>query len=601
MACCIGAEHNEWCEDYDIVYVDAEGKEYCIFHAPAEHKYVEKYVEGEGQRPELMAGDDFNELVFAHIQAVVGKEEEYSTVDFARSIFFVNISFSNLYGFGWECTLPIDFNSCHFLGETDFSLSNFSTEAGFANCKFYKRVDFSHSKFKGEADFSDCIFKKGADFEACIFQSEANFRDCNFKKVTNFHLSKFIKSSNFRSSNLEMAYFNHCEFRDETDFSGCIFIGEADFMNCQFRSKADFLDCQFKGRADFMICQFRGKTNFWNSKFLNEANFTQNDFRAETSFQSSFFKEGVDFQFCKFREVANFPHSEFHEKANFESCQFRDSTDFQHCKFFEDVDFNNIRFNDYSKFERTEFSGITEFKQAFFKEWVYFKETIFKQSVCFSGSISKETILFENVDLSSLTLADTNIESFEFISCIWPKPNGREVIYDEIASGKVKNSVKFEEIYRRLKKIARINNDELMTSAWHYKEKEWLRKRLHHENDLTSPRTLFLRFINNVYWLISGYGEEPIQAFGYLLLFILCPLVYTIFFGPFYTSTLCGDVFNTTDHLMLRWLWFLPFSKVSLSAAIISDWNHFFKIFFNVVISLQTALFAFALRNKLRR
>ncbi|ACS79623.1 hypothetical protein Desal_1561 [Maridesulfovibrio salexigens DSM 2638] len=31
MGCCVGADHSNWCEEYDIVYIDAEGKNIVFF------------------------------------------------------------------------------------------------------------------------------------------------------------------------------------------------------------------------------------------------------------------------------------------------------------------------------------------------------------------------------------------------------------------------------------------------------------------------------------------------------------------------------------------------------------------------------------------
>lgn len=39
MGCCVGAKYGNWCEDVDIVWTSPEtGDEYCLFHAPKEHK-----------------------------------------------------------------------------------------------------------------------------------------------------------------------------------------------------------------------------------------------------------------------------------------------------------------------------------------------------------------------------------------------------------------------------------------------------------------------------------------------------------------------------------------------------------------------------------
>lgn len=43
MACCKGDEYGNWCDGVDIVWTDPETEdEYCLFHAPAEHKKIDE-------------------------------------------------------------------------------------------------------------------------------------------------------------------------------------------------------------------------------------------------------------------------------------------------------------------------------------------------------------------------------------------------------------------------------------------------------------------------------------------------------------------------------------------------------------------------------
>ena len=40
MACCKSKQMGEWCKEERIVYIDKDGKEYCVFHAPSDEKGV---------------------------------------------------------------------------------------------------------------------------------------------------------------------------------------------------------------------------------------------------------------------------------------------------------------------------------------------------------------------------------------------------------------------------------------------------------------------------------------------------------------------------------------------------------------------------------
>ncbi|OEU69152.1 MAG: hypothetical protein BA863_17640 [Desulfovibrio sp. S3730MH75] len=372
------------------------------------------------------------------------------------------------------------------------------------------------------------------------------------------------------------------------------------FYNVQFRGIADFNSSQFNDDAYFNVSEFRDVVDFSRSEFRGDTNFFKGQFRDGCNFYKGRFNN-ADFRYVEFQKIISFNSATFGE-VEFDMVSFKGSVTFEETCFLESTSFHNSIFYDYSNFEKAEFYGETNFKHALFKEWTYFRTAVFNKKTTFAGAISKETILIEDTNLSNLTLAETNIESFKFVECTWPELKDRQVICDEILNlEKENNFLRLEEIYRRLKKISRDNNDEILASAWHYKEKEMLRKRLHHENKWTSPKTLFLRAINNIYWAISGYGEEPLRACVFLLLFIACPLLMAYQFGPFYKVISNGEIINSNDHLVSCWLWYLPLTKITLDGANISDWNHFFKAAFNLLITIQAALFAFALRNKLRR
>ena len=61
MPCCKSKERPAWCGDEEVVYTDEDGKEYCLFHAPKEHKG--------------MSVEEFNERVFQRIRETPEGEE----------------------------------------------------------------------------------------------------------------------------------------------------------------------------------------------------------------------------------------------------------------------------------------------------------------------------------------------------------------------------------------------------------------------------------------------------------------------------------------------------------------------------------------------
>ncbi len=143
MGCCVGEKYSNWCQEnptgpsYPTVYIDKEGKEYCIFHAPAECKFVELYDERSGEeKPPMMDGHEFNQLVFARIQAVIdaGDDEKLDEYDFfgwnprcnfSGTIFFADISFSDFNSENEKELPPINFHESQFRRVAYFHNSQF--------------------------------------------------------------------------------------------------------------------------------------------------------------------------------------------------------------------------------------------------------------------------------------------------------------------------------------------------------------------------------------------------------------------------------------------------------------------------------------------
>lgn len=385
----------------------------------------------------------------------------------------------------------------------------------------------------------------------------------------------------------------------------------------QFRSEAILTDSKLGTRSCFQETQFRADAYFSGTS-LGETHFNDSESRKKIYFDDAYFNS-ADFELMELKGPAAFNGAHFNNRTSFKNCIF----------------------SDYTNFEQSSFKNYTSFKYAHFKEWTYFKNVIFEGEIEFAGAISKETILIESTKLFNLKLSETNIESFQFTECTWPTIDGRKAIYDEIQaleSDQTPDYLKLEEIYRRLQKIARQNNDEVQTSAWHYKEKDMSRKRLSHvslfpliiiatlalamtmcinqilkSNALNSSSFItclilasspfllaydeyktnqkshkwFPKIYLNIYRAISGYGEEPLRAFLCLILFIV-----TAFFMP--TDLLTHYKFAAITTAAQ----YLPIIKISsepLSLATLA------QALWRLLITIQAALFAFALRNKLRR
>ncbi|WP_419783871.1 pentapeptide repeat-containing protein [Maridesulfovibrio sp.] len=539
MGCCVGANHSNWCEKYGIVYIDAEGREYCIFHAPADCKFVELYDERDGgDKPDLMDAKQFNGLVFARIDGVIeaGVDEERDMKD---------DFFDHLLG-GWN-----------------------------------PRCNFTRTIFPYELDFD------------LYFTSE---KEPIYFPPINFTKSLFLNYTSFRNIN----------FRERTSFEAVSFYDQAIFIDAKFIEDVNFDGLKIKNYADFTRTIFSKKASFLSSEFTKD-----------TYFQNTTFKN-VHFIDAKFQDPVHFNNSTFETSTSF----------------------HRTIFHDYSNFEQTKFQGGADFHLAFFKEWSYFRKTNFAKETTFAGAISKETILLESVDLTNLKFTETNIEFFKFIDCNWGDKRFAE-IYDERHKAEDCDDTTLAEIYRRLKRIARESADEEQTSHWHYREKEMTRKNLDCEplapigNILLTtifmiplcvlfleikPMSIFsfgvaislictglgiaygdykriqdidksfTKIYLNFYKCISGYGEDPVRAGIILLGLVLLPFIIKFLVSLWTTAPM--------DWLKEA-MWYMPLIKITLSDS--QGYHYLLKGLSVTLITLQAALFGFALRNKLRR
>jgi uncharacterized protein YjbI with pentapeptide repeats len=310
---------------------------------------------------------------------------------------------------------------------------------------------------------------------------------------------------------------------------------------------------------------------------------------------------------------------------NFSNATFNGETDFG-----SDNDF--IIFTGEVFFSDTIFNGKVDFSGVEFSQNAYFFNSNFKDEVDFTLVSIKETVRFEGVDLSKIMFADTDLRKVDFINCTFRKRNGCEILYDEsklyeeenlftarnwdktagfleIVKEKYnslriydhpdypeykQNINKVEKLYRQLKQKGKEEHNEPEVSKWYYKEKEMFRRSSHWRR--------FLPGITTLYRFSSGYGEEPARA-GLMLLFLLVSI--SLLFG------LAG--LHSTQPPAIKIQGLKDFSKLLLSTLqyalfernpdFMPDtlWGKYLKIIARILISLQTVLFALAVRNRFRR
>lgn len=248
----------------------------------------------------------------------------------------------------------------------------------------------------------------------------------------------------------------------------------------------------------------------------------------------------------------------------------------------------------------------------------------------------KEKILFEGSGLKKASFVDTDLRKIDFINCTWPKRFGRNLLYDEISlfaadrqpnprfkgrpseilkqewdgfkkdiSCNKEATKKVEILYRMLKQKYKEEHNEYEVSDWHYGEKEMFRKGSYF-------RRFFPLSLSNLYWFSSGYGERPVRA-GIVLIFLIIGVSILMTMSGLMPST--GDSVYSIDRikgfddildlsklkaLILNTLQYATLQKEaifkpeSLSGA-------YLKLFAQILIPVQTALFALAIKNRFKR
>ncbi|WP_291325285.1 hypothetical protein [Desulfovibrio sp. UCD-KL4C] len=465
----------------------------------------------------------------------------------------------------------------------------------FENCEFNSQILFSNLEFKNYLIFEDCIINAYTSFNGSIFNQLLLFNH-----TTTIDCVKKINSENSQL----LIDFSEATFNENVFISGCSFSMGIIFSGATFLKEFNILEGQCSKKNFNALLVFR-HTEF-NRSFSCSCSFSD-----QFVFENCLFKENVyiitnknsvksylKISKCKFNSHVRIRNSEIY-KIDIHNNIFENYTDFSQLiskstfscleNYFElQAIFNNTIFEDDCFIERN-----------YFKSSAIFRDATFIKKVCFNDTISNNKIIIQNASLKALPLRNVNIESFQFIQCDWDYDFwGNKLICDE--DEKVKSTFsELEEIFRRLKKSALTNLDQEQASDWHYKEKKFALK-----NSFINIFKSFSNVIKTIYlflyYFLSGFGEKPFRALLVLLVAVVLPIGISYLWGPSYQSKYFSWESNHIT-LVSRWLWYLPFINSQIEGARITDWNYFWKGVFHLLITIQAALFAFALRNKLRR
>lgn len=379
---------------------------------------------------------------------------------------------------------------------------------------------------------------------------------------------------------LPMTSFNGAEFATSADFHGVYFGDSVDFSNTTFTSKCYFMRTKFLKNAMFNNC-----------KFLKDVNFSNACFNGEVSFNYSEFSKGAYF-------VAS--------------------------KFELSVDFIEVTFSSSAAFQGVQFKGAAKFISSCFGELARFNSVSIESEMLFRAcSVKDQALKMHNlsaISLRNINFSTDDLPGISFRGCDWPTRLGLE------EHDKGQNYKGWEEIYRAMKQRAAEEHDQPQVSHWHFREKltQLKSKLLPDQNALedlnlveddSRPATsrvrswasLFMRIPWSLrlsllfwYWSTSGFGERPRRAGWCLAIVIALPLATAVMGqlvgvwppGPFDGAALSGVI---TD-----WQRALPLVKVPAENAP-TGWKLLWYNVSQLVITVQAALFGFAVRNRFRR
>lgn len=232
MSCC-KCEKYGWKDIQPTVFQAPRGKqrEYCVFHAPSEHKSV--------------SNSAFTKLVEDRIK-LFDNSKETERVDDYLACNFAGTIFPHQTSFELPTNKPIILEHAKFRGNARFEGENFNSSVYFSCAIFYGNAWFQNARFNGFASFVDVVFKEQAcfndttfcsitGFDSCAFLSETTFTNSVFSSYTTFTGAKFLhEKTQFAGTQFfETVNFDYAAFKYNADFSRVNFFSDAAFSNIE--------------------------------------------------------------------------------------------------------------------------------------------------------------------------------------------------------------------------------------------------------------------------------------------------------------------------------------------------------------------------------
>lgn len=441
-----------------------------------------------------------------------------------------------------------------------------------------------------------------ADHRYCIFHAPIEHKGIS---VEAFNELVFARIDAIQASSNSLAL---------CDFCGTVFPGDINFSHYHRDSPLPnirFLATKFYGKALFGGATFGGETDFSAAMFNEVAIFDGATFDKTANFKKTVFCETAKFILCTFTNEVKFDWSAFADWADFSKATFMERAMFSNAEFFKEAYFIMSNFTMGGDFNYTKFGKLTSFRKAIFEGVINFSECISDNPLIFRELRSVKDLRFFGMNMSASDFLHTPLTNIKFQNVKWENYPGVRYCLpiednpeqagidwnDRLFKDRPARYAAVAEFYRQMKKRSRDEQNDPEASRWHYAEKE-VQLKLHR---LEKPLS-FERWMVEAYRVISRYGEDPWQALTFLG-YLLVALFYCLSIG---SIPLLGELpaeisWNKVDkffHCYFQYILFVPKPDWSPPVGI---FDAIALLISRLLIPIQAAIFAFALRNKLHR
>jgi uncharacterized protein YjbI with pentapeptide repeats len=349
----------------------------------------------------------------------------------------------------------------------------------------------------------------------------------------------------------------------------------------------------------------------------------------DQALQTKLTKEDFDFREVYFPGPVSFAKQKFTKLANFHGANFVGWGDFRESEFHEEAEFSSARFVQAALFEKARFSGQVLFKGAEIAGEADFRGAGFDGPAIFQNINERRkttgrlplmayfqnlsfgpqgSLRFQDLSLGLASFLGTDMRRLNFHNIRWYYYQGRQAIYDEILlrgkggpnalkltpgreSGRDYEGLcaRVEELYRYLKLNYELEGDLKQAGDFHFGEMEMHRQ-------ASFWRRWFPLSWYNLYRVLSGYGERPLRALGWLLVVVVGLTLSLQWLG---LKTAEGHWAGFIESLAFV-LEHISFIRVEWPKPV-TEGGHLLAAFSHFLIVGQAALFILAIRNRLGR